>query len=454
MARLFRKYFWFYLGFFLIISLGLVNLIIGAVQERNLEVSQFRLNELVDDKLIQMQAVAAISENSEKIFFNIYEHSLSCDFEHMHDLEAKTESLILQNSKLIDKVETMGFKDTSLKRVFLNVINMRELMLESTENVLSTSQTSDPEDTSFRKKYARHKQIEDRYRVSLNVFETGLLKRTRIASILYGRDMIDSGSVIQLIVTITVILLILSVFVFGFIVHRLRLDNTVLESEVSRRTVMEGQLNKSLEHSSALLSEIHHRVKNNLAVISGLMQIKAFNSKEPAIKEVMMRFQNRVHAIAKVHELLYQSDNFAHISMKNYLEAVIQDYRILHCEGECPEFLINCPEFNLDMDKAISLGLIINELIDNSLTHSSKRNSDLIVTINIEIPDKNICHLIYKDNGLGFDPKSFEHKGSTLGSEMIRALLQQIKASYTFESRNGLHFEVKFNPLKILPSVR
>lgn len=221
-------------------------------------------------------------------------------------------------------------------------------------------------------------------------------------------------------------------------------------SNITAQKDAEEKINKSLKEKEVLLAEIHHRVKNNLAVISGLLEMQIWNLEEndqsiPALKESQMRIQS----ISLVHELLYQSETFAEIKLNEYTVKLLSAIEKAHGEKEKPiRVETELEQVRLTIQKAIPASLLLNELVANAYKHAF--NGKLNGVIKIILTEENgKIHLSVQDNGVGL-PKDFDpFEQTTLGMTLIKTLIQQIDAeldvSKPNDSESGCAFSVTFD---------
>lgn len=205
---------------------------------------------------------------------------------------------------------------------------------------------------------------------------------------------------------------------------------------------------KALKEKNVLLKEIHHRVKNNLAIIHGMLQLEIFKSDNEQLKQVLSESQMRIHSMALIHETLYSSGDFANISFGNYIgrlsELLIDSYR---STSKKIELKLNTEDVKLNINQAIPCALMLNEIITNSLKHAfPERDSGLI---NIAVKEKSdTIRLTVSDNGVGFDADGIIEKSNTLGMTLIKTLAKQLEGEIEIENRNGTIFKVSFKKKK------
>ncbi|MCH8547390.1 MAG: ATP-binding protein [Balneolaceae bacterium] len=210
---------------------------------------------------------------------------------------------------------------------------------------------------------------------------------------------------------------------------------------VAYRTSCQKQT--ALDENRILISEIHHRVKNNLAIISGLLQIQGLETESEELKKVLQNTQDRIHSIAGVHELLYNTDQFHDIPFSIYLDRLSDQLLGVYSTRErgidfCPE----CSDLLLNINQAIPLGMLISELITNSFKHAFEGDSRGTIELSLKA-ENGIVRVVYRDNGIGFDPDIFK-KSSGIGFTIIRTLLDQLEATYTMDSENGFYLSFRF----------
>lgn len=188
-------------------------------------------------------------------------------------------------------------------------------------------------------------------------------------------------------------------------------------------------LRTSLEEKEVLLREIHHRVKNNLNIVSSLLELQAMGVRDSATREILIESQNRVISMALVHEKLYQSKNLAQIDFQSYVRDLV--FAIYHSYGKNPEWIvptIDITNVNLDIDTAVPCSLIINELLSNSLKHAfnEKQNGHVSVSLKFSGEGPGALDLIVSDDGVGLPPGFQIDKVKSLGLKLVRTLTKQI----------------------------
>ena len=201
------------------------------------------------------------------------------------------------------------------------------------------------------------------------------------------------------------------------------------------------QLEKRNQENELLLKEIHHRVKNNLEMVSSLLLLQSRQVDDPNLREVMEAGQNRVQSIGIVHQKLYQGDNLSSIDMKDYFINLSES--ILDTFAAEDRVQIECimDKLELDVDTAVPLGLIVNELLTNALKYAFPNGQSGVVKIQLETTDANSLRLEVADNGVGKTPQT---KGTGFGSQLITLLTQQLGGTLQEETQNGTLVRLEF----------
>jgi PAS domain S-box-containing protein len=209
----------------------------------------------------------------------------------------------------------------------------------------------------------------------------------------------------------------------------------------------EEEIKKSLEEKKVLLREIHHRVKNNMQIISSLLNLQIQHVEEEQAVNVLKESQGRVKSMSMVHEKLYQSPSFTNINFKEYVERLVLD--IFYSYGiktGSIESVFDIEDINISIETAIPLGLIINELVTNSVKYAFPQGEGTI-TINLKsLPDK--MELIIADDGIGLPSDISIENTETLGLQLVNNLSNQIDGEIQLERSHGTKFKIIFKELK------
>ena len=208
---------------------------------------------------------------------------------------------------------------------------------------------------------------------------------------------------------------------------------SLLRKEQEAQTVIA----QSLKDKDVLLAEIQHRVKNNLAIISGLLNLQTEKAPCEVSRLLMLESRNRVMSIAMVHERLYKKDNLAKIDLKLYLsELVAEIIKSFPIKAQQIEIQEELDKVDMEITKAVPIGLIINEALTNSLKHAfTEANKNPIIKIKMQLIYDRI-QICLSDNGVGFCSSEDRHE-TALGLSLIESLADQIDANVVFKNETG-----------------
>ncbi|TAE01512.1 MAG: PAS domain S-box protein [Oscillatoriales cyanobacterium] len=218
--------------------------------------------------------------------------------------------------------------------------------------------------------------------------------------------------------------------------------------DISDRKFAESRLQGTLREKEVLLKEIHHRVKNNMQVISSLLELQAQYIDDEATLFLFEESQSRIHSMALIHEQLYQSDNLARIDIQNYVENLVANlFQSFGLYNDSIQINLNIEPIYLNIETAIPCGLIINELVSNSLKYAFIPTRKGEITINfLELVDTEF-NLSIQDNGRGFPPGFDVENTETLGLRLVKMLAQQLDGEITIESKCGICYNILFKEL-------
>ena len=207
---------------------------------------------------------------------------------------------------------------------------------------------------------------------------------------------------------------------------------------------------RSLKEKEYLLKEIHHRVKNNLQVISSLLNMQSREADDPGMLDVIKEGQSRVKAMSLIHQKLYQTDNLSEIDFAEYSQQLIDQLSTLYKrDGLELQKTIDAKDIRLDIDTAIPLGLILNELISNSFKYAFNEMEKGELQISLERTSKEDLKLVVSDNGSGLPGNVDLNTVKSLGLKLVNILTKQLKGSMNFSSENGARFEIQFKDLRM-----
>jgi len=201
-------------------------------------------------------------------------------------------------------------------------------------------------------------------------------------------------------------------------------------------------INKSLKERETLVKEVHHRVKNNLQVISSMLNIQANSITDDNTKKQLLESRSKVQAMSLVHQKLYLTNNISEVNVKEYLSSLISDLEFSFENDETEiEITINIDEIKLHIDKAISIGLIVNELVTNIFKYAFVGKSEGKINVYLTNNDGSYT-LIISDNGKGF--KTEEINQNSFGTRLIVSLAKSINAEINYKINKGTQVTIKF----------
>jgi len=207
---------------------------------------------------------------------------------------------------------------------------------------------------------------------------------------------------------------------------------------------METQIESSLKEKEYLLKEIHHRVKNNLQVISSLLSMQARKTDDPKVKDTLTDSQNRVKSIALVHEKLYQSKSLDRIEYGDYLSKIIQYlFESFNVNPGQITWKANAKDVYVSIDQAVPCSLIINEMITNSIKYAFPQGRKGEITISFTLEDHHYI-LDYRDNGVGVPPGANLERAGSLGMQLINGLTRQLDGTLAIDTSAGVHYTIIF----------
>ncbi|HBQ61871.1 MAG TPA: hypothetical protein DD671_20280 [Balneolaceae bacterium] len=228
------------------------------------------------------------------------------------------------------------------------------------------------------------------------------------------------------------------------------LQRTIREQKDLEKSlrIHQKELEESLSEKETLLAEIHHRVKNNLAVISGMLQMQSFKETDEAMQKKLIDSTLRIKSMANIHEQLYQSHSFSNISFDKGIETLIQTILDTLDHASKIETSFDLDPIELNINQAIPCSLIVNEVITNSIKHAFKEQESGEIHVQLSNKDS-LVSLNITDDGNGFADKTpvGSSKSTSLGRELIDALVIQLEGTYDYGSKkdhSGSVFSMEF----------
>ncbi len=277
-------------------------------------------------------------------------------------------------------------------------------------------------------KYAFDKNSTGLIHIRIDATSITLLKKDRAM----GQTQRNSAIIVAL-------LLAIAAFLFY---NRFRLKKRSSDILAHKNREIEKQkdmIQASLGEKEILLREIHHRVKNNLQIISSLLNIQSEHIQDEQVLSSIQEGQSRVEAMSLIHQNLYQSEHLNNVDISNYLQQLTAYLsNVFSGERRSIAVSVETAHINFDIDTAIPLGLIVNELVSNAYKYAFDKNSTGGINIRLQVAD----------NGKGLPPGFDPEKSNTLGLKLVKILSRQLRGSFSSKSGNGTVFLVKFKDLR------
>ncbi len=234
---------------------------------------------------------------------------------------------------------------------------------------------------------------------------------------------------------------LLTVFVLWLIVKQLNHQHTEFTSLVEQINVDRITIKNTLEEKEILLAEVQHRVKNNLSVILGLFNLQLDQSENEAYRNLLNEAKNRVLSIAMVHQKIYNKSDLSKINLGDYLSDLVREIVNSHTLNDSINVREDLENYDASVTTAVPIGLIVNEVITNSLKHafgSNKKSCELNISLSLLFGK---LMLKITDNGIGF-PANYDNQGKSLGLTLINSLSEQLDAEIKFRNENGAVVEL------------
>ncbi len=220
--------------------------------------------------------------------------------------------------------------------------------------------------------------------------------------------------------------------------------------DITESKLNEAKLGASLREKELLLKEIHHRVKNNMQVISSLLQLQAGYIKEPEFRAMFAESQDRIKSMALIHEKLYQSQDLARIDFAEYVRSLIRMItRSYPTKAGSVQLEVHTEPILLNIDTGVPVGLILNELLSNTFKHAFPEERQGKISVRLENKKELGFQLLIKDDGVGLPANFTLNNTKSLGLRLVRILTEQISATLEFKSENGAEFRLTFQEVKV-----
>lgn len=222
-------------------------------------------------------------------------------------------------------------------------------------------------------------------------------------------------------------------------------EEVILESfiDITALKNAEKALEKALEDKEMLMKEIYHRVKNNLMVISSLLNLQSNYITDEEARDIFKDSQKRAHSMALIHERLYRSTDMKHLDFGDYIRTLVMDlFRTYVADPNRIQLELEIEDLMLDIDTAIPLGLIVNELLSNSMKHAFPGGQKGKIKLEFK-SDNGGCLMVVGDDGIGLPPNLDIKHTETLGLQLVNSLIGQIDAEMEINNQNGTEFKIR-----------
>lgn len=230
---------------------------------------------------------------------------------------------------------------------------------------------------------------------------------------------------------------------FETFLNPIRLDSGEIEEiscmahDITEKKIAENDLINSLKEKEVLLKEVHHRVKNNLQVISSILNLQSSYVRDEGTLQILRESQNRIKSMSFIHESLYQTKMFSSVNFSEYIynlsKNLVHSYQVF---GDLVDLEFTLGDIHLNLDQSIPCGLIVNELVSNALKYAFEKGQKGMIWIGLEEKDNEVL-LLVRDNGKGL-PEGFDHNTTeTLGLQLVATLVEQLEGTMQLESAPG-----------------
>jgi two-component sensor histidine kinase len=215
--------------------------------------------------------------------------------------------------------------------------------------------------------------------------------------------------------------------------------------DISERKRAEWAIEASLREKEVLLQEIHHRVKNNMQIISSILSLEIGHLDDPAVRQALQVSQSRIRSMSLIHEKLYQSEDLARINIAEYVGDLCRDLKTMGPNASPVDLTLDAAELHAGVDFAIPFGLIVNELVTNAIKHAQADDQAPKVRVSLSQSGEGTV-LVVSDNGPGFPDDFDPAAGTTLGMELVSSLVSQLRGNIEFLSEGGAKLRVVVPP--------
>lgn len=274
-----------------------------------------------------------------------------------------------------------------------------------------------------------------KFEISLNEAEMTYLKK------------ISRTRANMLVISVVSLILIIVLLIFLYRQSKQRKFANNKLSEFNEELKQKNEIiNNQLTEKEMLMKEIHHRVKNNLQIISSIINLQSMQINDKHTIEIFNEMQRRIMAISSIHQKLYQSDSVSSINMKDYLGEVVEaTHQAFNNKNLNVNYEISIQNIHLNIDIAVSLGLILNELTTNAYKYAFKKQRENSLFVGLNHNNQNTFTLIVQDNGPGIPDDIDIFNSNSLGLRMVSLLTRQMHGKIQAENKDGTRISLIFN---------
>ena len=260
---------------------------------------------------------------------------------------------------------------------------------------------------------------------TLKISELNVKLRTteKENKILLSEHQIDTQNKWLFIISILLFVLVMLLVVVGFAFNKIKSKNAKIET---------------------LMKELHHRVKNNLQIISSLLGLQSMKLKDETARKAVAEGKERIRAMSLIHQKLYQNDDFTSININEYITLLVGELQQSYGFKNKAEIIIEVPNLDLDADTTLPLGLIINELVSNAFKYAFQNNDNPVLELKITREPNRYLNLYIKDNGMGLPSDFVMENATSFGMKLVSLLAKQLKATLLINKEQGLAYLIKF----------
>jgi PAS domain S-box-containing protein len=215
--------------------------------------------------------------------------------------------------------------------------------------------------------------------------------------------------------------------------------------DITGEKISKDRLLKSIEENKLLIKEIHHRVKNNLQIVSSLLSIQSGYLDNQKAVDYFNNSIQRIKSMALIHEMLYKGDQIKGLDFKQYISRLVNEISHSYANTFPIATEMNCENISISLDESVSLSLIMTEIVTNSFKHAFTEDmQNPRITINVFLDENGKRNIVIADNGKGFSDTNSFYTSGNLGAQIIQSLIEQIGGSLDLKNEGGAEFILKF----------